>query len=252
MRFFIITGVSSGLGEAFADLSSREADTTVIGVSRRGNRALEERVLDRGGRYFDHRIDLSRSSEVAAAASEVFAHLNNDEDSEIVLINNAAVEGPLAPVGQLDDRGIIGHVAVNLTACMLLSSMFIRFTQDWGAQRTIVNITSGAAQHPYDGMSAYCASKAGLDMFGRCLALEQEKAKNPVRILAIAPGVLDTPMQNRIRQVDEALFPAKARFVTLKEEGKLSSPTDSARRILSLVYSGSFESGAVLDLRTLT
>lgn len=196
-------------------------------------------------------MDLSNSIELAARGDGLFASLRDEPGSKLFLINNAAVEGPLAPVGQLDPVGIVDHVAINLTASMLLTDLFLRHTEGWRALRTVVNITSGAAQHPYHGMSAYCATKAGLDMFGRSLALEQEGAENPVRVLAIAPGVLDTPMQDRIREVDPTLFRSKERFVALKREGRLTSPAAAARRILSLVESGSYESGAILDLRTL-
>lgn len=253
MLYLLITGASSGLGEALAEVATEEQGATVVGLSRRGNAALTRRATARNATYVDYRFDLADTGRIGEIASALFGHLRGgmEDGNDLILVNNAAVEGPIGRLGAIDGAGLIDHFSINLTAAILLAGEFIRFTAEWGARRTIVNITSGAAQHPYDGMSAYCASKAGLDMFGRCVALEQRDLPNPVRVLGIAPGVLDTQMQDRLRAAPDGEFSAKERFVALKRDGKLVSPLDAARRILPLVREGNFESGSVVDLRSL-
>ena len=251
MRFFVITGVSAGLGAALADVASEEPGTVVAGLSRRGNVELERRAAERQSSYFDYRLDLSDTKGIEELSASLFRHLRDGEGHELVLVNNAAVEGPLGRLEAIDNAALIDHININLTAAMLLAGEFIRFTEGWVARRTIVNITSGAAQHPYDGMSAYCASKAGLDMFGRCVALEQQGLPNPVTVLGVAPGVLETQMQDRLRAAPEGDFASRERFVALKRDGKLVSPLDAARGILAIVRNAEFRSGEVIDLRSL-
>lgn len=251
MLYVVVTGVSSGLGEAFATVASDEQGSTVVGISRRGNPLLERRAAERGSTYADYRFDLSKPAGIQGFAPTLFQHLQDGRDNDILLINNAAVEGPLGRVGRIDCAELIDHFNINLSSAMILAGEFIRHTAGWLARRTIVNITSGAAQHPYDGMSAYCASKAGLDMFCRCAALEQRDSPNPVRVLGMAPGVLETPMQDRLRATSDEVFQSRERFVALKRDGKLASALDAARRILSIARGNSFENGDILDLRTL-
>jgi benzil reductase ((S)-benzoin forming) len=68
-------------------------------------------------------------------------------------------------------------------------------------------------------------------------------------VLSVAPGVVATAMQARIRATDEADFPAVGRFVQLYDEQQLRDPADAARDVWS-VLTGITESGAVLDVRT--
>ena len=79
-------------------------------------------------------------------------------------------------------------------------------TADLGVARRVVNISSGAASSPYAGWSVYCASKAGLDHFTRCVGLEQRGQAFPVTCIALAPGVIDTGMQEVIRASRGGIF----------------------------------------------
>ncbi|MFB8735641.1 SDR family NAD(P)-dependent oxidoreductase [Bacillus sp. SL00103] len=61
------------------------------------------------------------------------------------------------------------HYTLNLVIPVLLSHVFVPQTQSFNGKKMIVHLSSGAAKNPYKGWSAYCASKAGLDMFMRTL-----------------------------------------------------------------------------------
>ncbi|TXF94582.1 SDR family NAD(P)-dependent oxidoreductase, partial [Lactobacillus delbrueckii subsp. bulgaricus] len=76
------------------------------------------------------------------------------------------------------------HYQLNLTAPVLLSQLFTKRFASYSGKKTVVNITSGAAKNPYKGWSAYCSSKAGLDMFTRTFGFEQEDEELPVNMIS--------------------------------------------------------------------
>ena len=72
----------------------------------------------------------------------------------------------------------------------------------------------------------------------------------PITVISVAPGVVDTPMQDGIRDLDEVDFPNVQRFRDLKSEGILRSPDVVARELWDLATRPDIENGAVLDLRS--
>ncbi|CCF96619.1 fragment of putative short-chain alcohol dehydrogenase oxidoreductase protein (part 2) [Ralstonia solanacearum K60] len=106
-------------------------------------------------------------------------------------------------------------------------------------------MSSGAARRPVAGWAAYCAGKAGLDMFVRAINAEGDAG---TRAVALAPGVLDTDMQRTIRDAD---FAGVQRFRDLHAHGELVSPRDAARRIVAYLARPDFGATELDDLRNL-
>lgn len=86
-------------------------------------------------------------------------------------------------------------------------------------------------------------------MLTRSVGIEQSEINSPVNIISVAPGVVDTGMQEKIRNIDPALFPMKDKFVKLHEEQRLVSPEDAAKGIFQLLESGNIINGQITDLR---
>jgi NAD(P)-dependent dehydrogenase (short-subunit alcohol dehydrogenase family) len=95
----------------------------------------------------------------------------------------------------------------------------------------------------------YCASKAGLDHYSRCVALEEADLPHGARIVSLAPGVIDTDMQSDLRAGDEQQFPERENFVKLKATGALSSPDEAATRVLAYLNRPDFGQQPVADSR---
>jgi benzil reductase ((S)-benzoin forming) len=112
----------------------------------------------------------------------------------------------------------------------------------------VLAISSGAARRPVEGWSAYCAGKAGLDMFVRSVNAEYASAaaERSVRAVALAPGVVDTGMQESIRSAD---FAQVQRFRDLKENNQLSNPDDVAVRIAAYLKRDDFGATELDDIR---
>ncbi|WP_052487595.1 SDR family NAD(P)-dependent oxidoreductase [Gordoniibacillus kamchatkensis] len=168
------------------------------------------------------------------------------------LINNAGVLEPIGPVHEAGTSALALNVAVNLTAPMALTAAFLRLTQPLAADKRVLNISSGAARKPYFGWSSYCAAKAGLDHFTRCVKLEQDALPYGAKLASVAPGVIDTAMQASIRAADEGRFRDLPRFRALHESGSLTPPNEAAERLLALLEHPDFGAEPVLDIRDIT
>ena len=136
---------------------------------------------------------------------------------------------------------------------MLLTSAFLAATRNWtDVPRKVLNISSGLGRRAMGSSSAYCAAKAGMDHFTRCVALEEaagENAAKGAKVCSLAPGVIDTDMQEQLRSADATRFPDRATFAGLKEHGQLTSPKDAAARVLAFLARPDFGNEPVADVR---
>src|SRR3989344_2705293 len=97
--------------------------------------------------------------------------------------------------------------------------------------------------------AAYCAAKAGMDHFTRCVALDEALKPHGAKVCSLAPGVIDTDMQVQLRGADPAAFPDRQNFANLKTGGQLTSPTDAAIRVLAWLERADFGTNPVADVR---
>lgn len=251
MKLYIITGASRGLGAALAGLLI-DPDHHLVCIARTDLTSLRERALAAHCAFAALRVDLGDVAAAVSALEAALAGVSPGTFSEICLINNAGTVLPIKPAEKISPAEIVAGVAVNLAAPMALTAAFLRLTADWpdACQRKVVNITSGAARTAYQGWSVYCATKAALDQFTRCVALEQQDLARGARIVALAPGMIDTDMQAEIRAVAAEDFKEQSRFLALKESGALASPEAAARRLIVHLQSSDFGAQTVVDLRS--
>jgi benzil reductase ((S)-benzoin forming) len=222
MHYYIITGASRGLGKALAETVLIQPNTYVIGVSRHATIEHE--------RYRHQPLDLSDMLAVQNNLHKVFPVL--PEAASLTLINNAGVLGEIGYVGEVPNEHFEFVFDVNVIAPAMLMNTFLRTYASQLIPRTVLNISSGAAQRPVDGWAAYSASKAALDAFSRTAQKEQDLRGTGVRIRSLSPGVLDTAMQEHIRLSDKASFSEVDRFSAMYANGELAKTEDVARRII--------------------
>lgn len=248
MKYFIITGTSSGLGEAIA-IQAIKAKHNVFCISRKLNEKLVELATAFNTGVWYYEADLIKEKEIPEIMADIFNNMDTDSISELTLINNAGIIEPIGPMGKIDNLEILQHVNINLLAPLLLINEFISRSESFHIKKNIINISSGAATNPYFGWCLYCSAKAGLDMITKTVGLEQAQQENPVMILSIAPGVIDTPMQRKLRETDINDFPMKPRFDKLYEDNLLKSPIDAANQILGIIENATYSTGEKIDLR---
>jgi len=224
MHYYIITGASRGLGKALAETLLQQPDTNVLGVSRHATIEHE--------RYQHQPLDLS---DIVAVENNLFKVFPARPDaSSLTLINNAGVLGEIGYVGELPNEHYGFVFDVNVVApAMLMNTFLSAYSGHTNIPRTILNISSGAAQRPVDGWAAYCASKAALDALSVTAQKEQDLRGSRVRIRSLAPGVLDTGMQEHIRGADAQKFSDIDRFAALHAESRLAEPKQAAEKIVA-------------------
>lgn len=237
METFIITGASKGIGSALSKKLAASGHQ-VIGIARTQPEDWA------GALFITHDLtDIAGISRVMAQAAQ---EISADADT-VTLVNNAGTVEPIGFAAANDGQDIEKSITLNLTAPMALSSAFLRETGSVNKRR-IVNISSGAGRKQVKGWSAYCAGKAGLDHYTSCLDAEYENLK----AVSVAPGIIDTGMQEKIRESGEEDFPQIEHFRNYKSSGKLSSPEDTAAGLIQLMQRPDFqELPVLLDLREL-
>ena len=85
---------------------------------------------------------------------------------------------------------------------MLMTGAFLHATEHWSVPRKVLNISSGLGRRAMASQTAYCAAKAGMDHFTRCLALEEAIKPAGAKVCSLAPGVIDTDMQVQLRSAN--------------------------------------------------
>jgi benzil reductase ((S)-benzoin forming) len=130
-----------------------------------------------------------------------------------------------------------------------LMAAFLAATSDWTVPRRILNISSGLGRRAMAGTALYCAAKAGMDHVSRSVALEEARKPHGARIVALAPGVIDTGMQSELRGGDPGQFPDRDNFQRLKDNAALSSPEHAARQVLAYLARPDFGVSVIADVR---
>jgi benzil reductase ((S)-benzoin forming) len=244
----ILTGASRGMGLAMAQ-QLLLAGHDLLTLSRKANDALTEQAAQAGRRCEQWPQDLARG-EVAAARLETWLREQDEGGLDsITLINNAGMLPRIAPIDDIPSAQLAEAMRVDLEAPMMLTSAFLRATGNWRVPRKVLNISSGLGRRPMAAQAAYCAAKAGMDHFTRCVALEQAALPHGARVCALAPGVIDTDMQVQLRGADSSRFPERSTFEGLKQKGHLTSPGDAAARVLAFLQRADFGDNPVADVR---
>jgi len=237
-HYFWITGTGGGIGRALAQVLLRDNENRVFGLSRQNS------ISHPNFQFLPCDLSVPESS-----ANFNFPQL--DDAQSLTLINNAALIGDIAPVGFKSSFSIQNLYQVNLIAPTILSQHFAMAYQNHPSVKIILNVSSGAGRHPIESMSDYCASKAALDHFSRTMDLEQQWAKHPIHVFSVAPGVVDTPMQDEIRAAQPNRFKDHDFFVSLKKNHQLDDATDSAIKLLQIHAQHQKMNQVVLDVRDL-
>ncbi|MFN3951661.1 MAG: SDR family NAD(P)-dependent oxidoreductase [Thermaurantimonas sp.] len=216
-KIAIITGTHRGIGHALAKSFLETGDYLVWGLSRHNT------LVNNGFQFFQ--MDLS-TTDFASRLPESLPDCD-----EYVLINNAGVIEPICPADQIDPEQLTKIYHVNILSVHLLVAWFLRLTACRRAKKLVINISSGAGRYPISHWSAYCSTKAALDMLSECIALEYPD----IRVYSLAPGMVDTPMQHLIRSYSKERFPEVERFNAAFQNNLLNDTYFVSNKILHLI-----------------
>jgi NAD(P)-dependent dehydrogenase (short-subunit alcohol dehydrogenase family) len=232
----VITGAGRGIGESIARLFAAEgAGVALIGRDADRLRALEAELAAGGTRAVAVRADVSEADETAAAVQEAHDALGGLD----ALVNAAAVDCDWKPTAELSVESWDDTVAVNLSGAFYVcrAALPLMVARGGGA---VVNVTSVAAHRVWPEDVAYSASKAGVEMLTRTIAVEY--AAHGIRANCLAPGVIDAGMTDTIEDAAE-----RAELEAMHPLGRMGRADEVAEAALWLVSdASSFTTGTTL------
>ncbi|PLW99969.1 MAG: short-chain dehydrogenase [Marinilabiliales bacterium] len=240
-RTFYITGTSRGIGLALANELLEDSNNYVLGISR--NNVISHE------RYQHVQLDLTDLDSV-----EKFRFTNPEDQSEIYLVNNAGLLGDIQYFGKRKSHDIRNTLLVNFVSPAMLSNTFIQQFGDVKTTKVILNISSGASKNAIDGWVTYCSSKAGIEMMSKTIDVEQKQSdpSKKTKILSVAPGIIETAMQEQIRMSDEEDFSRVTEFIQLKNNGLLDTPESVAKKLRYILLNAQQYNNVDLDIRNLS
>jgi NAD(P)-dependent dehydrogenase (short-subunit alcohol dehydrogenase family) len=250
-HLYILTGASRGMGLAMAE-QLLAPEHQLLCISRHANPALATLAAQHGCSLEQWSMDLSDAQPVADALLVWLGQLAPDTLTSATLINNAGVIPAIAPLSASDPLELVRALRVGLEAPMLLTAAFLKATLALPIPRKVLNISSGLGRRPMASQAAYCAAKAGMDHFTRCLALDEARVANGAKVCSLAPGVIDTDMQTQLRTASPKDFPDQTGFAQLKQSGQLTSASEAAKRVLAWLARPDFGQQPVADVRDAT
>jgi NAD(P)-dependent dehydrogenase (short-subunit alcohol dehydrogenase family) len=220
-----VTGAANGIGRAAALAFAHEGASVVAAdVSEQGNQDTARMIEEAGGRALAVRCDVSRAGDVKAAldrAVETFGRLD-------FALNNAGVEQPITATADLAEKDWDRIVDINLRGVFLCMRHEIPLMLKQGGG-VIVNTSSGAGVKGFAGQAAYCAAKHGVVGLTRATALDYAKAN--IRVNAVCPGIIETPMMDRF---SGGTPEGRARVIAQEPVGRMGKPEEIASAVLWL------------------
>jgi len=212
-------GIGAGLAERFLECGMR------LVLCARG-----DSVIPTGQNVLARRLDVRDEAGLGELVSEAEARFDGID----LWVNNAGVLDPIEPLRDVSIEAFREHVDINLTGVFVGSKCYVNHLRRTKRSGVLINMSSGAAWSAYQGWGAYCAGKAGVERLTEVLALEEKDSG--LRAYSVAPGVVDTEMQEKVRATPEARFPDLPRFLDLKRDDAFNTPRYVADQLLEIAF----------------
>lgn len=224
----VVTGGGNGIGRATAILFAREGAQVVVGdVDSDGGQGTVEEIRGFGGEASFVLCDVTKEGDIEqliAVARQQYGGLHT-------IFNNAGIEQPVMPSHEVSEEVFDRIIGVNLKGCFLGCKHAIPLLRKAGGG-TIVNNSSVSAFANVGGNIAYAASKGAVMSLTRVLAVEY--ARDNIRVNAICPGVIDTPMNQRNLERADDKNAVLQRWMSATPLGRMGTPEEVAYSVLYL------------------
>lgn len=233
-----ITGAGSGIGRATAlAFAAQGANVVASDSSEKDVHETARLIEEQGGQALPVRCDVVRSDDVATAVAATVQQFGRLDFA----FNNAGVEQPAAPLHEIGDEDWDRIIDVNLRGVFYGMKHEIPAMLQAGGG-AIVNTSSGAGVIGFAGQGVYAASKHGVIGLTKAAALDYAAAG--VRVNAVCPGIIETPMMDRFSGGTEE---GRHRVIGQEPVGRMGRPEEIASAVLWLCSDlGAFTVGHAL------
>ena len=242
-KTYLVTGASKGIGRSIAHTLAKDGIRVIL-LSRQSDELQMacDSVQSISSTSFSVVCDLGDSDSI----SQAIEHLNGISSLDGI-VHNAGAIAPIKPMSEADNEEWALNIEINLIGVQRLTKgLYPKMKASQHCR--VTTISSGAALRPLHSWSSYCISKAGLDMWTKCMA--EEGAKYNISAIAFAPGIVDTGMQEDIRSANPHDFPAHQNFVDYQRNGDLTDAQSTANKMIPLITTHSMsQSGERFDIR---
>lgn len=193
-KIAIVTGAGQGIGRAIAiRLAEAGADVAIMDLNTDAAKSVAREIESIGRRSLPIQADVSQSKDVNAAVAQVISTFDRVD----ILVNNAGIAGRTLPLTDLEEADWDAVIGVNLTGVFLCCKAVIApmIAQDYGR---IVNIASIAGKEGNPTLIPYSVSKGGVITLTKALA--KEVTDYNIRVNAVSPAVIETPILEGMAQ----------------------------------------------------
>jgi len=232
----IVTGAGQGIGQGIANILAREGAKVVIaGLNGEKAKAAADLIKSKGGEAMGYAVDVMNMAKVKAMVETTLKYFKGLH----ILVNNAVAPSVNVPFSQSKEEDWDQDLGVGLKGYLICTRAVINHLLQENYGR-IINISSSAGKIGSPNLAAYSAAKGAIIAFTKALA--RELAKTGVTVNSVAPGAVNTPMQDRLSDEFKAYMRSTiplGRYAEPEEIGEAVAflASDRASYITGQVYS---------------
>lgn len=221
-KYIIITGATGGIGSQIFRVCINNSDDVKGCLIYKNQNKFDDIFTSYDLNMFDtYQMDFGEIKKI-----DINTILKRNKIETIVLVLTAFSMYPIKKICYQNIEEIVNNININIVNQINIILEALKYSKENNIELRIININSGAAYRPIEGWSLYSSSKSYMNMYLKSLLLEED-----IKIVSFDPGVVDTAMQELIREQDKEMYKFVDAFTDYKLEGKLNSPYEIASDI---------------------